>query len=77
MSYAIDNFPLKNNEYNEWFILCVLVTLVSLALLLWIKNKSRLLVAIKLSNRKWLLGFYNGEKVRRRSVAARERVAVG
>ncbi|MDA3832973.1 MAG: hypothetical protein PF495_06210 [Spirochaetales bacterium] len=35
-------------------------------------NKDRLLVAMEFSNSKWLIGFYNGEKVRRRNIEAQD-----
>ena len=38
-----------------------------------IHNADKLLVAIELSNSKWLLAFYNGEKIRRKSIDARDR----
>lgn len=36
-------------------------------------NADKLLVALELSNSKWLLAFYNGEKIRRKSIEARDR----
>ena len=36
-------------------------------------NADKLLVAMELSNSKWLLAFYNGEKIRRKSIDARDR----
>jgi transposase len=36
-------------------------------------SESKLLMAMELSNSKWLLGFTNGQKVRRKSIDARDR----
>ncbi|MDF7809712.1 hypothetical protein P4E94_19900, partial [Pontiellaceae bacterium B12219] len=36
-------------------------------------NADKLLVAMELSNSKWLLAFYNGEKIRRKNIDARDR----
>ncbi|MDZ8120319.1 IS110 family transposase [Pontiella agarivorans] len=36
-------------------------------------NVEKLLVAMELSNSKWLLAFYNGEKIRRKNIDARDR----
>ncbi len=36
-------------------------------------STGKLIVAMELSNTKWLLGFYNGEKVRRKTIDARDR----
>jgi len=38
-----------------------------------IHNTDKLLVAMELSNSKWLLAFHNGEKIRRKSIDARDR----
>jgi len=38
-----------------------------------VHSADKLLVAMELSNSKWLLAFYNGEKIRRKSIDARDR----
>ena len=38
-----------------------------------VHNANKLLVAMELSNSKWLLAFHNGEKIRRKSIDARDR----
>ncbi len=36
-------------------------------------STGKLIVAMELSNTKWLLGFYNGERIRRKTIDARDR----
>ena len=36
-------------------------------------SANKLIVAMELSNTKWLLGFYNGDKIRRKTIDARDR----
>jgi transposase len=38
-----------------------------------VHSSDKLLVAMELSNSKWVLAFYNGEKIRRKSIDARDR----